>query len=625
MPLCLILALLLLPFLAGAARASETRDFTRDRLADRVKGGWVGMLIGGLEGLAHEFKYNEQPRETLPDFEMLPGGAETDDDNDFEWTHLYYMDREKALRLPYERIVSIWKENMNTGLWVANKRARELMDEGILPPKTGDPALNRAAWYNLSGQFCVEAYGLIAPGMPQAAAGIGLHYAKIAVSGEPLQAAQYWTSLISLAAVEEASLPRIIVRALDAADAKSALSEAVRDALALHKSLPSDWQEARQRFDARWRIRKGWNGNSTPLNGGMVVLALLYGKGDFTRTLQYAMALGHDADCNAATAGAAAGARLGYRKIAALPGFRMADRFINRTRPGLPREAAVSEQAEMLMRVCEQAILENGGQKRTVRGTPGYRIALQPVKNLEKLPPDAKKPLDLAELLIGDITLPHEARPLGVPESYSWAVKPRAGHRAAPPEGWKAATMWGQVYEAEGGSPVSNVRIQIREPVLHCLSKKDGLWRELQRGPSVEGAAYRQDFAHDESVPADVRSEPDGSLSVKLAPGRNYHFWPSAGRVAIDPGDIAGMASAFKARLVADDPARPDDRGRARIVASSGGDYWRSSDAVWKADWSSNGDWAIGRFRFVTSEWQIFTACAADPETLRRNPPPLER
>ena len=39
----------------------------------------------------------------------------------------------------------------------------------------------------------------------------------------------------------------------------------------------------------------------------MVCLALLYGKGDFYRTLQYAMALGYDADCNAATAGAIVG------------------------------------------------------------------------------------------------------------------------------------------------------------------------------------------------------------------------------------------------------------------------------------------------------------------------------
>ncbi len=86
------------------------------------------MLIGGLEGLPHEFKYKEQPRDTLPDVTFLEKGARSDDDNDFEWPHLFFMDKEGTLKLPYPRIVEIWKANMNSGIWVANKKARELMD-----------------------------------------------------------------------------------------------------------------------------------------------------------------------------------------------------------------------------------------------------------------------------------------------------------------------------------------------------------------------------------------------------------------------------------------------------------------------------------------------------------------
>jgi hypothetical protein len=54
------------------------------------------MLIGGIEGLAHEFKYIQQPRQELPDFTFLPQGARTDDDNDFEWTHLFFMEKEDS-------------------------------------------------------------------------------------------------------------------------------------------------------------------------------------------------------------------------------------------------------------------------------------------------------------------------------------------------------------------------------------------------------------------------------------------------------------------------------------------------------------------------------------------------
>jgi hypothetical protein len=354
-----------------------TREVLQSELYDRLYGGWVGMLIGGLEGLPHEFKYNDEPRATLPEFEFLPGGARSDDDNDFEWTHLWFMDKEGVLKLPYPRIVEIWRANMNQGIWVANRKARELMEEGVIPPETGSLDRNPHAGYNLSGQFCVESYGLLAPGMPQTAADIGLHYARIAVSGEPLQATQFWTSLISLLAFHEGTLDQALLRTLAAVDPRSAMAAVVGEARRLYQQHPQDWKTARQAFREEWAVRRNWNGNSTPVNGGMVLLALLYGQDDFYRTLQYAMALGYDADCNAATAGAVLGYRLGFRHLAALPQFRMPDRYLNKTRPSLPAESKVSDQAQTLLRVCERVILANGGERVELNGQPGYRIRLQ--------------------------------------------------------------------------------------------------------------------------------------------------------------------------------------------------------------------------------------------------------
>ncbi|MCY3022219.1 MAG: ADP-ribosylglycohydrolase family protein [Planctomycetota bacterium] len=364
----------------------RTKEVAREELLDRIHGGWAAMLIGGIQGLAHEFKYNDKPRDTLPDFPLgLPDGARTDDDNDFEWTHIYYMDKDGVLKIPYDRIVDIWKANMNTGLWCANLTARQLMDKGVVPPDTGDPARNKFASFNLSGQFCVESYGMIAPGMPQAAADIGLHYARIAVSGEPLQATQYWTSLISLNAFHDGSLEDALKAALKAVDPASAQAEVVQDALAAFHDNPADWKAARQLLHRKWLVEKKWNGNSTPTNGAMVILALLYGNGDFYKSLQYSMALGHDADCNAATAGSVLGVRMGFKKIAALPGFTMPDIYKNLTRPALPREMKVSEQAETLLRVCEKIILANGGERIEVGGKPGFRIRVQEPRLLEPM------------------------------------------------------------------------------------------------------------------------------------------------------------------------------------------------------------------------------------------------
>ena len=382
------------PTQAASAPRNTTTDVSRADLYDRIYGGWVGMLIGGIEGLPHEWKYKEQPRATLPEFTFLKNGARSDDDNDFEWTHLWFMDKEGVIKLPYPRIAEIWKANMNAGIWVANKKARELMDQGVLPPETGTVARNPHAWYNLSGQFCVESYGLIAPGMPQTAADIGLYYAHIAVSEEPLQAAQFWTSLISLRAFQTVGVEEAMQRALAAIDPKSCMAEVVADARKAFQTHPDDWKAARQEVDAKWREQRQWNNNSTTVNGAFVCLALLYGQDDFYRTLQIAMALGHDADCNAATAGTVVGVRLGFKRIAALPKYMMPDRYVNKTRPQLPAECKVSEQAETLLRVAERVILANGGERVTIGGQPGYRIKLQSPQVRELLPEYPHGPLN---------------------------------------------------------------------------------------------------------------------------------------------------------------------------------------------------------------------------------------
>lgn len=379
--------LLFVAFVSGPEdnSAASTKRITREELLNKIYGGWVGMLIGGLEGLPHEFKYDTLPRSSLPEFTYLPQGARTDDDNDFELTHLFFMDKENIFKLPYPRIVEIWKANMNTGIWVANKKARDLMDQGVIPPATGDPSYNNASSFNLSGQFCTESYGLIAPGMPREAADIGIHYAHIAVSGEPIQAAQYWTTLISLNAFHQGPVEELIEEALKSVDPASAMAEVVTDVINAYRENRGNWEKGRQVIYNKWVVERKWNGNSTPSNGGMVLLSLLYGKGDFYTTLQYAMAMGLDADCNAATAGAVTGVNTGFRKIATLPGFNMPDIYKNKTRPQLPAEMKISEQAEMLMRICERLILENGGEKININGKPGYRIEEQKPKIIEQL------------------------------------------------------------------------------------------------------------------------------------------------------------------------------------------------------------------------------------------------
>ena len=226
------------------------------------------------------------------------------------------------------------------------------------------------------------------------------------------------------------------------------------------------------------------------------------------------------------------------------------------------------------------------------------------------------------EEIINDMKLEHEGRPHGVPDSYDWAWGPRIGIQS-PPSGWNAVMAWGQVYEWINGNPASNTRVQIKDLELHYLSKTDHKWHLLQKELVVDGAAYVEDYVDDVNIPADIRVEPDGSISVTAGGGYNFHFWPYTGRVNFPVDDIEGCFVTLKARLILDDSTGTDDRADAKFVLNVGGDWWQSLTAEWD-QWTTNADIGHGRFRFVTSEWKSYNMHSVLEDTIRNNPPPFE-
>lgn len=225
------------------------------------------------------------------------------------------------------------------------------------------------------------------------------------------------------------------------------------------------------------------------------------------------------------------------------------------------------------------------------------------------------------QLILDDMTLPHEPRPAGVPVSYDWGLKPRVG-MGNDSKGFRAFIPWGQLYEAEGGNPAKNTKVELRTLKGYWLSKKTGKWSLLSTSDreGIEGNAYVADFKDDVNKPSGARVVGKGVV-VGAGGGYNYHFWPKNGRVSIDPDDIAGIFTTCEARLVRDDPAKPDDRDRARLVLSIGGDYWKALDSQWD-QLKTNGDAGIGRFRLVRKEWGWFNMCTLPAERLKANPPP---
>ena len=378
--------LVVLIVLASSSRAEEFRTLSRSELLDRIRGGWAGQMIGDIQGLPFEFKYKNAPG-PLPDFVPNLPRCKSDDDTDVEWVNLMAMDRLGVLEVPYPELAREWIRSINRNIWVSNKTARELMGQGILPPWTSHGALNPHARYNLSGQFCAESYGFLAPGLPAASARIGAHYTHITVRGEPIQACAYWTSMVSLAFFER-DIERLADRSLGAVDPASQHAEMVKDILAWYRAAPEDWIATRAKIQKKFRDERHWNMNATVTNGGLVLAALLYGKGDFALTLRLAFALGYDADCNAATCGAILGVMHGARSLEAHRGWVLPTIYENRTRDGLPKTQTMDEVVAVTARLAEKVILANGGKREGDRDAMVYRLPVREPALLEHLEPD---------------------------------------------------------------------------------------------------------------------------------------------------------------------------------------------------------------------------------------------
>ncbi|HKC86233.1 MAG TPA: ADP-ribosylglycohydrolase family protein [Blastocatellia bacterium] len=100
--------------------------------------------------------------------------------------------------------------------------------------------------------------------------------------------------------------PRKAVEAgLKSIPARSGYAKLVSDLLAWHKQYPDDWKKAWRMLKDKWDrddpcpegAMKDFNIYAR-LNGSHIVLGLLWGKGDFDKTLDISTRAGQDSDCN---------------------------------------------------------------------------------------------------------------------------------------------------------------------------------------------------------------------------------------------------------------------------------------------------------------------------------------
>jgi hypothetical protein len=309
--------------------AAFKTEIGKAALLDKIKGGWAGQVIGCTFGGPTEFRF---PGAMIPDYQPIPWDASLVaerferspglyDDIYMDLTFVGVMARE-GLDAPASSHAKAFAEAAYP-LWHANQAARYNILHGLMPPASGH-WLNTPHADDIDFQIEADFAGLMSPGLVNAAAEIADRVGHIMNYGDGWYGGVYVTALYSLAFVRD-DVEGIVTEALKVLPERSGFARCVRDVLAAYRSDPSDWKKAWLAVESRWAEDVGCPdfvfrpGNiDARVNGAYVVIGLLYGRGDFGRTLEIATRCGQDSDCNPASAGGVLGTMLGYKRIPAV-------------------------------------------------------------------------------------------------------------------------------------------------------------------------------------------------------------------------------------------------------------------------------------------------------------------
>lgn len=188
---------------------------------------------------------------------------------------------------------------------LAEGLALQRMRSGIRPPESGRHPIGEA----IGGQMKGEIWGLLCPGRPDLAAEYARRDGLVAHQRNGVYGEQFVAAMMAAAFVER-DIPKLIATGLRYIPSDSEYAAVVRGVVSAH-ATGRPWPEVLAETTAKYP------GVCDPVyaEAGIVTLALLYGGGDFDRTITLAAQCGNDTDCNTATVGALLGCIQGYNRI----------------------------------------------------------------------------------------------------------------------------------------------------------------------------------------------------------------------------------------------------------------------------------------------------------------------
>lgn len=303
-----------------------TITLSKEMLKDKIKGGWAGQTVGVTFGGPTEFRFcgtliqDYQPITWYDGYLLntMKNNAGLYDDIYMDLTFVDVFEKH-GLDAPVNEFAQAYA-TADYMLWHANQAGRYNILHGINAPKSGH-------WLNNPHADCIDYQiesdfaGLMSPGMPNTASQISDKIGHIMNYGDGWYGGIYVGAMYTLA-FTSSDIKYVVTEALKTIPEQSRFYKVINDVIQWHELYPNDWKRTWFEIERKWTEDIGcpdgvfvpFNIDAT-VNAAYVVLGLLYGDGDFTKTMEISTRAGQDSDCNPSSAGGILGTIIGYNKI----------------------------------------------------------------------------------------------------------------------------------------------------------------------------------------------------------------------------------------------------------------------------------------------------------------------
>ena len=169
---------------------------------------------------------------------------------------------------------------------------------GIPAPRSGSIEQNgHTVAEQIGGQIFIDSWGLVCPGNPDKAAKYAEMAASVTHGGNGVYGGIFIASCIAYA-FDEKNIHAIIKKGLSYIPNDCEYTRVVRAVMDYHKKNPGNWRDCyKYIFDNFGYDKYPGNCHIIP-NIAVMILAMLYGEGDFDNTLNICNMCGWDTDCN---------------------------------------------------------------------------------------------------------------------------------------------------------------------------------------------------------------------------------------------------------------------------------------------------------------------------------------